>query len=110
LSFDLPRAFARDRKYIADLLQRVVPLHLDAEAMAHRALLPGRQNFEVPARGRQRQVSQSLVPRPFHALVFDIVLQPFLLGRRDRRMQRQRRLRQSKDRLDDPDRQICALR
>jgi hypothetical protein len=42
LRLDLARPFAGDEKHVADLLQRVFFIHLDAEAVSQRGCLPGR--------------------------------------------------------------------
>src|SRR6266700_7062148 len=51
LGFDLADALARHRELLADLFQRVIGVHADAEAHAQHALLARRERGEHPGRG-----------------------------------------------------------
>ena len=55
LGFDLADALAGDRELLADLFERVVGVHADAEAHAQHALLARRQRREH-ARRRLAQI------------------------------------------------------
>src|SRR5918999_3588696 len=51
LGFDLANALARHRELLADLFQRVVGVHADAEAHAQHAFLAWRERRQYAGRG-----------------------------------------------------------
>src|SRR6516162_78079 len=81
-----------DRELVADLVQRVVLVHADAEAHADYTLLPRRERGER-ARGGLAQVRlDSRIDRQDRVLVFNEIAEVGILLVADRRFQRQRLL------------------
>src|SRR5215467_11129233 len=92
LGLDLADALARDRELVADLFQRVVLVHADAEAHAEYTLLPRRERGER-ARGGLAQVRlNGGVDRQDRVLVLDEIAEVGILLVADRSFQRQRLL------------------
>src|SRR5262245_62246987 len=89
---DLADALARDRELLADLFQRVVLVHADAEAHADYTLLPRRERGER-ARGGLAQVRlNGGVDRQDRVLVLDEIAEVGILLVADRGFQRPRLL------------------
>ena len=101
LGFDLSRAFACDDEQIADLLQGMLLIHLNAKTMSHSGLLSRGKNGKVLAKRREREPLQRAFARFLGVFIFDIIFQRLLLARRDGHLQRHRMARQPDDDLDD---------
>jgi len=71
LGFDLPDSLARHRELLADLLQRVVLVHADAESHAKNALLARRQGRQHAGRGFAQVRLDGSVDRQDRVLVLD---------------------------------------
>src|SRR5260221_9941094 len=69
LGFDLPDSLARHRELLADLLQRVVLVHADAESHAKNAVLARRQGRQPAGRGFAPVLLGGSVDGPAPALV-----------------------------------------
>src|SRR5215472_18646170 len=87
LRLDLAYALAGDRELLADLLQRVVGVHADAEAHAEHALLAGRERGEDARRGLAQVRLDRGLDRQHGVLVLDEVAQVAVLLVADRRLQ-----------------------
>src|SRR5262245_48124552 len=92
LGLDLADALARDRELLADLFQRVVGIHADAEAHAQHALLAGRQGCQHARRGFAQIGLNRGVDRQDRVLVLDEIAKVGILLVADRGFQRQRLL------------------
>src|SRR5918992_3126842 len=71
LGLDLADALAGDRELLADLLQRVVGVHADAEAHAQHALLARGQRREHAGRGLAQVRERRRLDRLDRVLVLD---------------------------------------
>ena len=71
LCLDLADAFARHRELLADLFERVVGVHADAEAHAQHALLARRERGEHARRGLAQVRLDRRVDRQDRVLVLD---------------------------------------
>src|SRR5665811_1508997 len=92
LGLDLPDALAGDRELLANLFQRVVGVHTDAEAHAQHALFARRQRSQH-AGGSLAQVRlDGGVDRQDRFLVLDETTEMAVFLVADRRFQRQRLL------------------
>src|SRR5919197_2471735 len=90
LGLDLANALTRYRELLADLLERVIGVHADAEAHAQNALFPGGERCER-AGGSLAQVRlDGGVDRQQRVLVLDEIAEMGVLLVADRRLQRQR--------------------
>src|SRR5262249_12466078 len=84
LGLDLPDALARHRELLADLFQRVVGIHADAEAHAQHALFAWRQRRQ-DAGGRFAQIGLNRgVDRQDRVLVLDEIAEMGILLVADR--------------------------
>src|SRR5499433_532962 len=92
LGLDLADALARDRELVADLFQRVVLVHADAEAHADYTLLPRRERGERARRGLAQVRLDSRIDRQDRVLVFNEIAEMGILLVADRSFQRQRLL------------------
>src|SRR5262244_2705790 len=92
LGLDLADALARDRELVADLFQRVVLVHADAEAHADYTLLPRRERGERARRGLAQVRLDDGVDRHDRVLVLDEIAEMRILLVADRSFQRQRLL------------------
>src|SRR4051794_5996164 len=79
LGLDLPDALAGDRELLADLFQRVVGVHADAETHAQHSLLAGRQCRQHPGRGLAQVGQGRGLERLDRVLVLDEVAQMRIL-------------------------------
>src|SRR5665213_17325 len=73
LGLALPDALAGHRELLADLLERVVGVHADAEAHAQHALFPRGQGGENPGRGFAQIAVDGGVQRQHRVLILDEV-------------------------------------
>src|SRR6266403_2008492 len=90
LGLDLADALARQRELLADLLQRVVLVHADAEAHAKNALLARRQGRQHAGRGFAQVRLDGSVDRQDRVLVLDEIAEVRIRFVADRGFQRQR--------------------
>src|SRR5260221_5132594 len=90
LGFDLPDSLARHRELLADLLQRVVLVHADAESHAKNALLARRQGRQHAGRGFAQVRLDGSVDRQDRVLVLDEIAEVRIRFIADRGFQRQR--------------------
>src|SRR6266571_2015452 len=73
LGLDLADALARDRELLADLFQRMVGVHADAEAHAQDTLLARRERGEHARRGLAQIRPDRRIDRQNSVLVLDEV-------------------------------------
>src|SRR3954447_8367691 len=73
LRLDLADALARHRELLADLFERMVGVHADAEAHAEHALLAWRERSQHPRRGLAEIALDRRVDRQDRVLVLDEV-------------------------------------
>src|SRR5690242_4301066 len=92
LRLDLPDALARHRELLADLLQRVVGVHADAEAHAKDALLARGERGEDAGRRLAQVGLDRGVERQHGVLVLDEVAEMAVLLVADRRLEADRLL------------------
>src|SRR2546428_3797663 len=92
LGLDLADALARDRELLADLFQRVVGIHADAEAHAQHALFAPRQGRQDAGGGFAEIRLNRGVDRQDRVLVLDEIAEVGILLIADRGFQRQRLL------------------
>src|SRR5437588_11476331 len=92
LGLDLPDALARDRELLADLFERVVGVHADAEAHAQHALLARRQRGEHARRGLAQVALDRCVDRQDRFLVLYVVAEVWILLVADERFEHVRLL------------------
>src|SRR5579883_669922 len=90
LRLDLADALARHRELLADLLQRVVGVHADAEAHAQHALLARGERGEHPRRGLAQVLLDRGVDRQNRVLVLDEIAEVRILLVADRGLERDR--------------------
>ena len=92
LGLDLADALARHRELLADLFQRVVGVHADAEAHAQHALLARRERGQHARRGLAQVRLDRRVDRQDRVLVLDEIAEVRVLLVADRRFERERLL------------------
>src|SRR5262249_8003199 len=92
LGLYLADALARHRELLADLFQRVVGVHADAEAHTQHALLARRQGREHAGRGFAQVRLDGGVDRQYRVLVLDEIAEGRILLVADRRFERERLL------------------
>src|SRR5436189_6359265 len=92
LGLDLADALAGDAELLADLLERVVGVHADAEAHAQHALLARRERSQHPRRGLAEVALDRRVDRQDRVVVLDEVAEVRVLLVADRGFERQRLL------------------
>src|SRR5438128_2216749 len=92
LGLDLADALARHRELLADLFQRVVGIHADAEAHAQHALFAWRQGRQDAGGGLAQIGLNRGVDRQDRVLVLDEIAEVGVLLVADRSFQRQRLL------------------
>src|SRR5712692_2055158 len=97
LGLDLADALARQRELLADLLQRVVLVHADAEAHADYTLLARRERGERARRGLAQVRLDGGVDRQDRVLVLDEIAEVGILLVADRGFERERLLRDLED-------------
>src|SRR6185437_10763897 len=85
LRLDLADALAGDRELLADLFQRVVGVHADAEAHAQHALLAGGERSQDAGRGLAQIGLDGGIERQDGVLVLDEVAEMAILLVADRR-------------------------
>src|SRR5262249_22389950 len=90
LGLDLADALARHRELLADLFQRVVLVHAQAEAHANYTLLARRERGERARRGLAQVRLDRGVDRQDRVLVLDEIAEVGILLVADRGFQRQR--------------------
>src|SRR5713101_9191619 len=84
LSLDLADAFAGDRELLADLFERMVGVHADAEAHAQHPLLARGERGEHPRRGLAQVRLDRGVDRQDRVLVLDEIAEMRILLVADR--------------------------
>ncbi len=87
LRLDLADALAGDAELLADLFQRVVGVHADAEAHAQHALLAGREAGKHPRRRLAQVRLDGGVDRQHRVLVLDEIAEIAILLVADRRLE-----------------------
>src|ERR1700746_135798 len=92
LGLDLPYALAGDRELLADLFERMVGVHADAEAHAQHALLARRERGEHASRGLAQVRLDRRVDRQDRVLVLDEVAEVAVLLVADRGLEADRLL------------------
>src|SRR5262249_44700571 len=92
LGLDLADALARHRELLADLFQRVVGIHADAEAHANYTLLARRERGKRARRGLAQVRLDNGIDRQDRVLVFNEIAEMGILLVADRSFQRQRLL------------------
>src|SRR6185437_7734198 len=92
LRLDLPDALAGDGELLADLLERMVGVHADAEAHAQYALLAGGQGRQHPGRALTQVALDRRLERDHGILVLDEIAEMAVLLVADRRLEADRLL------------------
>src|ERR1700739_256581 len=92
LRFDLTDTLARHRELLADLFERVVGVHADAEAHAQHALLAWRERGQHPRHRLLEVLLYGGIDRDDGVLVLDEITQVRILLVANRRLERDRLL------------------